>query len=143
MSADPVNIIRWKPLIDEKQPHAVARADGAPLALAGIWAGWKHPTRDGGILSFAILTTAANATLRQLHDRMPVVVEEPDWPVWLGEEGGNPAALLQPAAEHVLRFWPVSRMVNNVRNDGPDLLDRIDDPHAPPPSSAPAGPNPA
>jgi hypothetical protein len=51
--------------------------------------------------------------------------------------------LLRPAAEGVVRVWPVSRAVNSVRNNGAALLDRIDDPAAPPPSDAPSGPNPA
>lgn len=54
---------------------------------------------------------------------MPVILEEPDWPVWLGEREGNPVRHLRPAQEDVLRLWPVSRLVNNVRNDGPELLD--------------------
>ena len=125
-----------------KQPYAVARADGEPLALGGIWSGWKGPTGEV-VRSFAVVTTAANATMRQLHDRMPLVVEPADWPAWLGETDADPAALLRPAAEDVLRLWPVSRAVNNARNNNRDLLDRIDDPAAPPPSDAPAGANPA
>ena len=74
---------------------------------------------------------------------MPVVLEEGDWPLWLGEVDGDAAGLLRPAADGVLRLWPVSRAVNNVRNNGAELLDRIDDPAAPPPSDAPAGQNPA
>ncbi len=50
---------------------------------------------------------------------------------------------MRPAGDDVLHLWPVSRAVNSVRNNGAELLDRIDDPHAPPPSDAPAGENPA
>ena len=88
--------------------------------------------------TFAILTTAANGTLRTLHGRMPVVLEPADWPAWLGEAEGE-LELLRPAGDDVLRLWPVSRAVNSVRNNGAELLDRIDDPHAPPPSDCPAG----
>ena len=132
----------WRAMPDGKQPYAIARQDGAPLALAGIWESWREP--DGEMLrTFAIMTTAANGTMQQLHDRMPVILEQEDWPAWLGETDGNPLALTRPAAEDVLKLWPVSRAVNSVRNNGVDLLDRIDDPHAPPPSDAPAGDNPA
>ena len=112
------------------------------MAVAGLGEGW----RDGAgevLRTFTILTTAANATMRPLHERMTVILEPRDWPVWLGEAPGDPLALLRPAAEDVLRVWPVSRAVNSVRNNGAALLDRIDDPDAPPPSAAPAGPNPA
>ena len=75
---------------------------------------------------------------------MPVVLEPADWPTWLGEGHGAPADLLQhPAAVGVVRLWPVSRAVNSVRNNGAQLLDRIDDPCAPPPSDAPPGEIPA
>ena len=111
----------WQQGADGKQPWAMARADGQALALAGIWEGWRAP--DGQALrSFAIVTTAANALMRPLHDRMPVIVEPADWPLWLGEIPADPAPLLRPADEAVLRMWPVSRAVNNVRNNGPDLL---------------------
>ena len=110
--------------------------------MAGIWEGWRSP--DGEVVrTFAILTTSANGTMRQLHERMPVILESDAWPTWLGEDGGEAAALMRPAGDDVLRLWPVSRAVNSVRHNGADLLDRIDDPASPPPSDAPAGANPA
>jgi putative SOS response-associated peptidase YedK len=114
----------WRTTADGKQPYAIARADGAPLALAGLWEGWRSP--DGETLrSFTILTTRANTDLAPLHTRMPVILEPHTWELWLGETGGAPAALLRPAANGVVRFWPVSRAVNNVRNNSADLLDGI------------------
>jgi putative SOS response-associated peptidase YedK len=132
----------WKALPVGKQPYAIARQDGAPVTFAGIWEGWRAP--DGEVLrTFAILTTSANGTMSQLHERMPVILEPDDWPIWLGEVEGDAPALMHPASDDVLHLWPVSRAVNSVRNNGSDLLDRIDDPAAPPPSDAPAGSNPA
>ena len=104
-----------------REPHAIARADGETMALAGLWEGFRWP--DGRVeRTFVIVTTAANATLAALHDRMPVVLEATDWPLWLGETEGDAATLLRPAGESVLRAWPVSRQVNSPRNNGPDLL---------------------
>jgi putative SOS response-associated peptidase YedK len=132
----------WRAMADGKQPYAIARADGEPLAFAGLWEGWRDPA--GQVFrTFTIITTAANAEMSRLHSRMPVVLEAAAWPMWLGEEEGAPADLLRPAADGTLRLWCVSRAVNSVRNNGADLLDAIDDPHAPPPSDAPAGENPA
>ena len=93
------------------------------MALAEIREGWRG---EGGevIRSFAIITTDANQLMSQVHNRMPAILEEADWPVWLGEREGDPASLLHPAREDVLRLWPVSRLVNNVRNDGPEPLDQ-------------------
>ena len=111
----------WKTLADGKQPYAIARQDGTPIAFAGLWEGWRGP--DGEIIrSFVILTTSANAPMRELHERLPVILEPGDWPAWLGETDGDPATLLHASADDVLRFWPVGRAVNSVKNNGADLL---------------------
>ncbi len=90
-----------------------------PLAFAGVWERWKAP--DGRLLrTFAILTTSANATMRQLHERMPVILEPDDWAAWL-ENAAQAMDLMRPAKEDVLRLWPVSRAVNSVRNNGAEL----------------------
>ncbi len=97
---------------------------------------------DGETLrTFTIVTMAANDDMAWLHDRMPVILEEEDWPGWLGEAEGDgaPAELQRPAPPGVVRLRPVSRTVNSVRNNGAALLDRIDDSAAPPPIDAPAG----
>ena len=111
----------WKATPAGKEPFAITRADGDPLAFAGIWEGWRAP--DGEVLrTFAILTTAANRQVSALHDRMPVILERETWPMWVGEQDGDPTSLLRPADEGLLRIWPVSKAVGNVRNDTPDLL---------------------
>jgi len=104
-----------------KEPYAIARRDGETLAFAGLWEGWRDPAGEV-IRSFAIVVTAANATVAPIHDRMPVIVEPRDWPLWLGEEEGDAASLLRPAADDVLRTWRVSERVNRPANDGPDLI---------------------
>ncbi len=117
----------WKTVHDGKQPYAIARTDGAPLAFAGLWESWRDPA--GEVLrSFTIATTAANADMAQLHERMPVILEPAAWPLWLGEEAGDHTALLRPAAVGIVRLWPVSQAVNSVRNNGPELLTPMVDP---------------
>ena len=70
--------------------------------LAGLWEGWRAPS--GEVLrTFAIITTNANPPMRQLHDRIPVILEASDWPTWLGEAEGEPASLLPPAPDDTLR----------------------------------------
>jgi len=111
----------WRAEADGKQPFAIARQDGQPLAFAGLWEGWRAP--DGTALrTYTIVTTGANAPMRALHERMPVILEPADWEAWLVD---GSQALLRPAADDVLRFWPVSRQVNNVRHNGAELLDAI------------------
>lgn len=131
----------WAVTPTGKQPYAFARIDGTSLVMAGLWEGWKAP--DGEIRrTFTIATTAANGFMSRIHDRMPVILEPADWPAWLGEQDGDPASLLRPAGEDVLRSWPVSRDVNSPRHDRPDLLDPIELPDAPR-DQAEAGPEPA
>ena len=105
-----------------KQPFAIARADGAPLAFGGIWESWTDRASGDILGSFAIVTPDANGTMAPIHDRMPIVLEAPDWPVGLGEEEGDPKTLLRPAADTVLRTWPVSTDVNSARHKGAELL---------------------
>ena len=113
----------WQSQNGAKQPWAIARADGAPLVFAGLWEGWRGA--DGAIIrSFTILTTTACTALRDLHERMPVLLEDADWPVWLGEQAGDAMALLRPSSAR-LRRWRVAMAVNNVRNDGPALLEPV------------------
>ena len=114
----------WKAVTDGKQPYAVARVDGAPLALAGVWESWRD---DAGEImrTFAIITTRANTDMAPLHDRMPVIVEEEDWRTWLGEVPRDPLELLRPAEAGTVRFWAVGRAVNSAANNGSGLLDPV------------------
>jgi putative SOS response-associated peptidase YedK len=115
----------WKVVANGKQPYAIARQDGEPMAFAGLWEGFRWP--DGMVTrSFAIITTAANAEIAGLHDRMPVILDPADWPVWLGEAAGDPASLLHPPPDGTLRTWAVDRRVNSPQNNGPELLKPID-----------------
>ena len=116
----------WKPAETGKQPYAIARQDGQPMAFAGLWEGFRWP--DGEISrTFTIATTTANADVAALHDRMPVILEPADWAAWLGEGQGNFATLLHPSAEGTLRIWPVSRAVNTPRNNSAELIEPIAD----------------
>ncbi len=113
----------WQALDGAKLPWAIARADGQPMAFAGLWEGWRGS--DGTVIrSFTIVTTSANQALRPLHERMPVVLEPSEWPLWLGETDGNPSEHLRPSGA-AFRTWRVGTAVNNVRNDTPQLLEAL------------------
>lgn len=118
------NFYEWKSLPGQKHraPYAIARADGRPLALGGVWDTWCPDGGGGAVPTFAIVTTGANREMASVHHRMPLVLEESDWPLWLGEAEGNRAALLRSASDGVLRIWPVSRKVNSPANNTADLL---------------------
>jgi putative SOS response-associated peptidase YedK len=120
----------WKREGTTRQPYRVGRADGRPLALAGLWAGWRDPALDEVRRTFTIITAGPNAALADLHDRMPVMLHERDWDRWLSDgrspSGTDPAALLGllgPTDEVALRIYAVNRYVNDVRRDGPELIE--------------------
>ncbi len=102
-------------------PHYI-HADG-PIALAGIWQSWGNETRQN---TCALVTTSANATMLPIHHRMPVIVAQQDWPLWLGEAGHGAARLMRSAPDALLNTYPVSRAVNSNRASGPELIDPDD-----------------
>ena len=100
-------------------------ADRAQMVMAGLWAKWKSPTSGEEVLSCTILTCGPNKTMGELHDRMPVILADIDWPKWLDEEPAREQellALLKPCPNEALKIWPVDKMVGNVRNNGPLLI---------------------
>jgi putative SOS response-associated peptidase YedK len=117
---------RGKPL---KQPYFVHRADGEPLAVAGLWSAWreKGSARDEPWLhTAAVVTTSANGTMSAIHDRMPVILPKAMWDLWLDPTNDNIemlAKLLVPAPDNLLVMHPVSTDVNNVRNQGEHLTE--------------------
>jgi putative SOS response-associated peptidase YedK len=115
----------WKREGTVRQPFLIGRADGTPLTLAGLWAGWRDPTTERVVRTFTIVTSRPNDQMADLHDRMPVIVPEEIWPLWLDPEADRSElqAILQPTDDVPLRIQPVSRLVNDVRNDGPELIE--------------------
>lgn len=101
-------------------PWYIHRADGAPIAFAGVWQDWGHG--EEAARTCAIVTTGANAPMKKIHHRMPVILEDRDWALWLGEEGKGAATLMQPAAEDVLSFYRVDPKVNSNRASGEELI---------------------
>jgi len=114
----------WRKVASGKRPCVIARANEAPPAFGGIREGWRSP--EGEVLgTVAISTTAANQEIRELHDRTPLVLEQADLALWLGEESGNLAAPLRPSPvpDGSLRSRPVSPCVNSPRKNGASLIE--------------------
>ena len=110
-----------------RQPNLIRRVDGEPMAFAGLWSPWRDPAEPDAawLRTFTIVTTRANATLAPIHDRMPVILTASDWGAWLDPAAADAAALLdllRPAPDDLLIRYPVTKRVNNARNDGPDLV---------------------
>ncbi|HXX38843.1 MAG TPA: SOS response-associated peptidase family protein, partial [bacterium] len=103
----------------------IARADGQPMALAGLWETWCAPDETRELRTFTIVTATANEDVSPLHHRMPVIVEEADWSVWLGEVPGSLRDLLRAAPNGTLRSWPISTRINSPANNGAELVDPL------------------
>jgi putative SOS response-associated peptidase YedK len=115
----------WRREGRAKQPFLIHTPQDAPLAFAGLWAPWRDPASGEWLLSATVVTTSANATVSTLHNRMPVILGDDAWRLWLDpdlREEGLLLDLLQPAADDLLATVPVSPLVNNANNEGPALL---------------------
>lgn len=119
----------WQKRDRKTQPYAIVPAEGGLFAFAGLWERWRNPD-DGSILrSFTIVTGKPNALCEPIHNRMPVILPKPAWPLWLGEAAARPdelLALLRPYPAELMRAYPVDPRVGNVKNDEPSLLEPVD-----------------
>ncbi len=108
----------WKREGSTKTPYYIQLSGGEPIGFAGLYDVWRDE-----VLSCTILTTSPNELMATLHDRMPVILAPEDYDRWLDPGVTDPNAvqdLLRPYPGE-LQAYPVSRAVNNVRNDGPEL----------------------
>jgi len=117
----------WQATEAGKIPHHIhMNADGL-FAFAGIWEVWHGTGGDDWLETMAIITTEANSDVAALHHRMPVVVAPDDFNVWLECDEmakDDPLGQLQPMPTGTFTYHPVSTRLNNVRNEGPHLLDK-------------------
>ncbi len=118
----------WKRLGRVRQPYFFTRADRQVFAFAGLWDRWKGP--DNVVIeSFTVLTVDANELVLPVHDRMPVILAEQDYDLWLDPMMKEPKLLKPllrgyPAPEMI--GYPVSGRVNKSDSDGPDLIQPVD-----------------
>ena len=113
----------WRRDGERKQPHFIHRPDGQPFTFAGLWASWRDPA-GARLRTCTILTRAASEDIRDLHDRMPVVLPADAWDEWLDAEttSAQAARLLDAVAPPRLTHHPVSTEVNHHENNHPGLL---------------------
>jgi putative SOS response-associated peptidase YedK len=117
----------WKKKGRTKTPFLIRRKDGEPFGMAGLWERW-HGKDDETIESCTIIVTEANALVRDLHDRMPVIVAPEDYAAWLDPQNTDAEGLrkmLPPADSAPWTLVEVSRKVNSPKNDSPDLIEPV------------------
>ena len=110
---------------NKKTPMFIHRPNNALYGMAGLGEIWHDP--DGGELrTCSILTTEANTFMQQFHHRMPVIIHPEDYALWLST-GEEPLPVLQGLMkaydENGLQAYPVSKAVNKVSNDSPQLME--------------------
>jgi putative SOS response-associated peptidase YedK len=121
----------WRATSSGRQPYLICRADRAPFTMAGLWERWldlDEPSRPP-LESCTIIVTEANALVAKLHERMPVVLPHEAHAAWLDPHLDDPdllRALLQPTSPDGWTVFPVSRAVNNPRNDGRELIEPLE-----------------
>jgi putative SOS response-associated peptidase YedK len=115
----------WKASGTRRQPYYVRAKSGQPLAFAGLWETWIGPNGEE-LETAAIVTTRANRTLVDIHDRMPVIVPPDAFDLWLNcpaVDGETAGTLIAPAPDDLLEAYEVSSAVNRTANDNPQLVE--------------------
>jgi putative SOS response-associated peptidase YedK len=107
-----------------KVPHFVKLKTGESFGFAGLWERWESP--DGSeIFSCTIITTKPNELVKPIHNRMPVILSEDAYDLWLDPAERAPKQLnhlLGPYPAERMEAYPVSRTVNNPANDSPECI---------------------
>ena len=108
---------------EPKIPHFIHKPDDEPLGFTGLWETWKHGEET--LESCSIVTTEANEMMSQLHNRMPVILDAQEFDWWMAGDVRAVGQLLTPCPCEWLTAYPISRQVNNARNEGPELIERL------------------
>lgn len=119
----------WEPAERGRSPHWIFRADGHPMVFAGIWSTRRDDVTGEWLRTCSILTTGAVGAAADIHDRMPVILRREVWDHWLDRDVTDPEAaqgLIQTIDPDLIMEHRVSRKVNSVQNDGPDLRARAE-----------------
>jgi putative SOS response-associated peptidase YedK len=112
----------------KKQPYYIRRGDERIFAFAGLWDRWRSPDGEE-IGSFTILTTEPNELMRDLHNRMPVIIAREYYALWLDGATQDPAQLaplLRPCPADELVAYPVSTRVNNPKFEDPSCIQAVE-----------------
>ena len=117
----------WQRLDGRRQPYVIGRADEKPLAFAGLWESWRQPDQAEAepLRTCTIITTDSNELVAPIHDRMPAILPPETWDEWLdldNDDVDELQAMLRPPPADGLVAYRVGLRVNNVSNDGPELV---------------------
>jgi putative SOS response-associated peptidase YedK len=116
-----------------KQPFFIRPKDDSILAMAGLYELWRDPAKpdddpDRWLWSCTVITTDAQDDLGRIHDRMPLMLTRGKYDAWLDPDNRDRdqvLGLLEPAAPGLLEAYPVSTLVSDVANNGPELVEPL------------------
>ena len=115
----------WKKAVNVKHPYFICLESGEPFAFAGLWDHWEGV--NGSVIeSCTIITTTPNDLMQTIHNRMPVILEQSDYALWLDPDVQKPEQLTQlfaPRPSSGMIAYPVSTIVNNPVNDNPECIE--------------------
>ncbi len=121
----------WKEIPGEKikQPYFIQLKGEHLFAFAGLWSSWQDPASGETIDTCTIITTAANKLLAKIHDRMPVIIQQEQYGLWLATEdrGSGAKQQIKPYDPFKMTCHPVSGMCNNPKYDTPACIKRAAD----------------
>ena len=114
----------WKKETGGKTPFYIRRKDKQLFSIAGLWEKWTDPSSGEDVFSFTLITQEPNETMAAVHDRMPAILQPDQEASWIdmrvNEE--DAVAMIEPYPDDWLDVFQVSKEVNNVRNNGPELI---------------------
>lgn len=113
----------WTGPKESRQPWFISAANGKPMTLAGLYERWRNPATGEMITSCTVIVMGANQFMDEIHDRMPVIIEEADREAWLAEPRLD---LLRHVPEDHLQAWKVTPKMNSSRYKEPDAASPID-----------------
>ena len=120
----------WKGEKGQKQPYYITIPSGEPFAFAGLWEAWTGKDDESVYKSCTIITTAANDKISELHNRMPIILDPKVYEQWLDIDIQDPKKLeliLKDGIVHDMKYHPVSKLVNSVKNNDPNCIKPIDE----------------
>jgi len=121
----------WKGDKGNKQPYYVFISSGEPFAFAGLWETWtdKKSGEESVYKSCTIITTSASGNICEIHHRMPAILDPKFHEKWLNGDIQDPKKLeiiLQKGLIHDMKYYPVSKLVNSVKNNDPNCMKPAD-----------------
>jgi putative SOS response-associated peptidase YedK len=120
----------WKGEKGNKQPYYVSIPSGEPFAFAGLWETWTDKDEESVYKSCTIITTAASETIREIHHRMPAILDPEFHEKWLNTDIQDPKELqviINDGIIHDMKHYPISKLVNSVKNNDPNCIKPVDE----------------